>query len=126
MTNNMAKKILLIDDEDDIRFAIKTLLESKGYEVVEANGGKKGIAILKKGGVDLLVCDFFMPGMNGRQVLEEICKDAKIKSTKVILLTVATFGKEGTEKLKEMKVAAYIQKPFENKELLAKIKKLIG
>jgi two-component system, chemotaxis family, chemotaxis protein CheY len=122
----MMKKILIIDDEDDIRLAVKALLESKGYGVVEANGGKKGLALLKKGGIDLVLCDFFMPGMNGRQVLEVIRADASLKDTKVIVLTVATFGKEGTAKLKELKVAAYIQKPFVNKNLVARIKKILG
>jgi CheY-like chemotaxis protein len=119
-------KILVIDDEDDIRLAVRTLLESKGYEVLEAGDGKSGLQQLKKSPVDLVLCDFFMPGMNGRQVLESIRKDAKLKDTKVILLTVATFGKEGADKLKQLKVAAYIQKPFVNKDLLANIKKIIG
>jgi CheY-like chemotaxis protein len=122
----VAKKILIIDDEDDIRLAVKVLLESKGYEVVEANGGKKGLTLLKKGGIDLVLCDFFMPGMNGRQVIESIRADKTLKNTKVIVLTVATFGKEGTAKLKELKVKDYIQKPFDNKDLLARIKKAIG
>jgi CheY-like chemotaxis protein len=122
----MTKKILIIDDEDDIRLAVKTLLESKGYETLEANGGKSGLSVLKKEKVDLVLCDFFMPGMNGRQVLEVIRADTTLKDTKVILLTVATFGKEGSEKLKELKVADYIQKPFENKDLLVRIKKIVG
>ena len=119
----MAKKILIIDDEDDIRLALRTLLESKGYEVAEANRGKKGLTMLKKGGIDLVLLDFFMPEMNGRQVLEAIRADAALKNTKVILLTVATFGKEGEERLKKLKVVSYIQKPFENKKLLATIAK---
>jgi CheY-like chemotaxis protein len=122
----MAKKILIIDDEDDIRLAVSTLLESKGFEMLEANGGKKGLALLKKEPVDLVLCDFFMPGMNGREVLEKIREDPALKNTKVILLTVATFGKEGTAKLKELHVADYIPKPFENKDLIARIKKIIG
>jgi CheY-like chemotaxis protein len=122
----MAKKILIIDDEDDIRLAVSTLLESKGFTMLEANGGKKGLAVLKKEPVDLVLCDFFMPGMNGREVLQKIRDDPSLKNTKVILLTVATFGKEGTAKLKELNVADYIQKPFENKDLIARIKKIIG
>jgi CheY-like chemotaxis protein len=119
-------KILIIDDEPDIRLAVKLLLESKGYEVVEAAGGKEGLATLQKGEIDLLLLDFFMPGMNGRRVLEEIRKmDGPLKDLKVILLTVATFGAEGLSKLKKLKIADYIQKPFENKDLLASIKKII-
>jgi CheY-like chemotaxis protein len=120
-------KILIIDDEDDIRLAVKALLESKGHEVVEAAGGKEGLTILQKGGIDLLLLDFFMPGMNGRQVLLEIRKfDGKLSGLKVILLTVATFGAEGLHKLKELNIADYIQKPFENKDLIARIKKILG
>jgi two-component system, OmpR family, alkaline phosphatase synthesis response regulator PhoP len=119
-------KILIIDDEDDIRLAVRTLLEMNGYAVLEGNGGKKGLAVLQKEKVDLVLCDFFMPGMNGRQVLESIRADAKLKDLKVILLTVATFGKEGDAKLKQLKVADYIRKPFDNKDLLARIKKVLG
>jgi two-component system, OmpR family, alkaline phosphatase synthesis response regulator PhoP len=119
-------RILIIDDEDDIRLAVRTLLEMNGYEVLEANGGRSGLAKLQKEKVDLVLCDFFMPGMNGRQVLESIRADLKLKNIKVILLTVATFGKEGEDKLKELKVADYIRKPFENKDLLARIKKILG
>jgi CheY-like chemotaxis protein len=126
MVEDKMAKILIIDDEADIRLALKVLLESVGYEVVEASGGKQGLAILQKDTVDLLICDFFMPQMNGRQVLEEIRRlDGKLSDLNVILLTVATFGKEGAQKLKDLKVAAYIQKPFENKALLAQVKKLV-
>jgi CheY-like chemotaxis protein len=118
-------KILIIDDEDDIRLAVRILLESKGYEIVDANSGQAGLEVLKKGGVDLVLCDFFMPSMNGRQVIEAIRADAALQDTKVIVLTVATFGKEGAAKLKELKVADYIQKPFVNKDLLARIKKVL-
>jgi CheY-like chemotaxis protein len=120
-------KILIIDDEDDIRLALKTLLESEGYEVVDTNTGRKGLAVLKKGGIDLVLLDFFMPGMNGRQVLEEIRgMKGSLKKSKVILLTVAVFGKEGSEKLKELQVSDYIQKPFVNKNLLARIRKALA
>jgi CheY-like chemotaxis protein len=118
-------KILVIDDEDDIRLALRALLESNGYEVDEAATGQRGLEKLKESTFDLVICDFFMPGMNGRQVIETMHKDAKLKSIKVILLTVASFGKGGEEKLKEMEVAAYMQKPFENSELIAKIKELL-
>jgi CheY-like chemotaxis protein len=118
-------KILVIDDEADIRLALKALLESEGYEVVEAEGGAVALNILKKQTFDLVISDFFMPDMSGRELIETIRKDTKLKNQKVILLTVATFGKEGTKKLKDLKVSAYIRKPFENKLLLAEVKKLV-
>jgi CheY-like chemotaxis protein len=119
-------KILIIEDEEDIRYALRSLLEPKGYEITEADGGKAGLEALSKLCPDLILCDFFMPGMNGRQVLEEIRKKKLCPKAKTILLTVATFGKEGSDKLKQLKVADYIKKPFENKDLVARIKKVLG
>jgi CheY-like chemotaxis protein len=122
----MAKTILVIDDEDDVRLAVKMLLTHSGYSVVDANGGKAGLALLKKQKFDLVICDFFMPEMNGRQVIESIAKNPKLKGQKVVLLTVASFGKEGHEKLKKLKVSDYVQKPFENSDLLSRVAKLVG
>jgi two-component system, OmpR family, response regulator VicR len=119
-------KLLVIDDEDDIRLALRALLESNGYEVEEASTGQKGLDLLKETKIDLVICDFFMPMMNGRQVIETMHKNPKLKDIKVILLTVASFGRGGEEKLKELEVAAYMQKPFENQELLAKIRELLA
>jgi DNA-binding response OmpR family regulator len=121
----MTKTILIVDDETDIRLALGILLKKEGYAVLAAPGGKAALNLLQKKAVDLIIIDFFMPGMNGSQVLTEIRNNKKLKATKVILLTVATFGKQGEKKLKDLKVTAYIQKPFDNKALLAKIKKLL-
>jgi response regulator RpfG family c-di-GMP phosphodiesterase len=119
--------ILIIDDEDDIRLAVRAVLETQGYTVLDANNGKKGLEILNKGGIDLLILDFFMPEMNGREVLAQIREmDGKLKKLKVILLTVASFGKEGTKTLKDLKIADYIQKPFVNKEFIAHVKKVLA
>jgi CheY-like chemotaxis protein len=118
-------KILIIDDEEDIRLALRALLESEKYEVFETENGKKGLSFLKKNKVDLVLCDFFMPQMNGREVIEALRADSKLKDTKVIVLTVASFGKEGNEKLKELKVKDYIKKPFSNKDLLKRIRKAL-
>jgi two-component system, OmpR family, aerobic respiration control protein ArcA len=117
--------ILIIDDEDDIRLAVKTLLESEGYTVKEATGGKEGLKVLKQNKIDLILLDFFMPDMNGRQVIEAIRKNKTLQQ-KIILLTVATFGKQGEKKLEELQVLHYIQKPFDNKKLLETIKKAVS
>ncbi len=67
-----------------------------------------------------------MPGMSGREVCEKIRSDPSTKDLKVAFLTVAKFSEVGKEQLSKMKVADYITKPFENDDLLKRIKKIIG
>jgi CheY-like chemotaxis protein len=118
-------KILIVDDEDDIRLLIKTLLEDEGYEVNEAKDGRDGMDKLKKGSYSLVLLDFFMPGMSGREVLEKIRADDKLRDTKIIFLTVANFSAAGEDELKKLKCMDYIRKPFENDDFLRRVKKAL-
>lgn len=121
----MAKKILVVDDEEDARALIKTVLEDGGYEVTEAKGGKEGLAMLKEKKFNLILIDFFMPVMTGRDLAEAIRKNKKTKTAKFAFLTVATFGKKGHEELKILGSLDYIQKPFDNEDFLKRIKKIV-
>jgi CheY-like chemotaxis protein len=121
----MAKKILLIDDEEDIRGLLKELLTAEGYEVKEASNGKDGLSLMKKQKFDLVVIDFFMPGMSGREVAENRKKDPSIKGTKFMFLTVAEFGAKGQEELKKLGAKAYMKKPMDNDEFISQVNKLV-
>jgi CheY-like chemotaxis protein len=122
----LAKKILVIDDEHDICDVVKTLLEQKGYKVDIALGGKAALKMLeKKSDYDLLLIDFFMPGMSGKQLIKEIKSDSKLKKLKCAFLTVATFSPKGLEELKELGSLDYIRKPFDNEDLISRVKKLV-
>ena len=121
----MAKSILLVEDENDVRETIKMLLESEGYEVGEARDGFEGLEQLKKKKYDLALVDMFMPKMSGREMCERIRKDPKIKNTKFAFLTAALFSSEGEKELKKLKSLDYIQKPFDIDDLKKRIKKMI-
>ena len=122
----MAKKILVVDDEADIRNSIKALLEYEGYEVWAAEDGKECLSMLKKNKFDLALIDFFMPIMSGRELAERIRADKKLKSLKIIFLTGATFSEAGMKELNKIKISDYIKKPFDNKDLVKRIKNIIG
>jgi len=121
----MTKIIMIVDDEADVRQLVRELLISEGYDVITASNGEEALSKLRKARVDLVLVDFFMPGMSGRELCEKIRADAKLKDLKLAFLTVAEYGKEGHYQLKKLRISDYIQKPFDNDELIKRIKKII-
>lgn len=121
------KKILLIEDNDDIRSNTAEILELSNYKVVVAENGKTGVekAILEK--PDLIVCDIMMPVLDGFGVLHAVHKNHDIMNTPFIFLTAKT---ERNDFRKGMELGAddYITKPFDPTELLnavdSRLKKL--
>ncbi len=117
--------ILAVDDEPHILELIKTLLEVEGYRVLLAGSGDEALVILKDQRPDLVLLDMMMPEMSGREVCERIRRDPQIKSLKIAFLTVAKFSEIGKKVLDKLNVADYITKPFDNQELLNRIRKLL-
>ena len=124
----MSKTIMIVDDKIDTVNMVKALLSSKGYDVISANGGKEALDKLNKvkDKPDLILLDMFMPEMSGREVCEKIRNNEKIKDIKIVFFTVASFSDKGKQMLKELNVSDYITKPFDNKDLIERIKKIIG
>ncbi len=82
------RKVLIIDDEEDLTFFVKANLELVGnYEVIIATSGKEGIAIAATSDIDVILLDIMMPKMDGFEVLEKIKKTKGILSIPVIMLT---------------------------------------
>lgn len=82
-------KILVVDDEEDLREALRTSLTSAGCEVIVAKDGEDGLNQARAYKPDLILLDINMPNMNGHQVLRELRRDAWGKKVPVILLTNA-------------------------------------
>jgi len=116
--------ILTVDDEEPILKLLKDLLTLKGYKVVQAQNGLDALKILKKIKPDLILLDFFMPRMSGKELCDRIRADSKLKNLKILFLTVARFSQKGVEELKNMGVLDYIQKPFNNNDLIQRIKNI--
>ena len=119
------KRILLVDDEEDLRKMLKFRLEAVGYEVNEASDGQEALDKARSAWPDLIILDLMLPKIDGYKVCRMIKFDEKHKHKPVIMFTARAQEKD---KLigKEMGADAYITKPFEPEVLLGKIKELLG
>lgn len=121
------KRILVIDDEENIVKMLKTLLEINDYEAETALDGKEGLSKANKYKPDLILLDLVMPNLNGYQVLETLRADETLKSIPVILFTAAppeVAAKSGSSALEAVD---YVLKPFDRMTLsflLERIKEL--
>lgn len=121
---DVAKKtILVVDDEKDIRESISDLLHDYGFDVLTAENGKDLLKMLQKNKPDFILLDILMPGMTTYEILEEF-KTKKI-DTPIIFLTVVRFA-EHTKKLITKNMVDYIEKPFDNKDLIKRIKRALA
>jgi CheY-like chemotaxis protein len=121
----MPKKIMVVDDEPSLRELVQAVLEAAGLEVITVESGKKCLEKLKTVKPDLVLMDMMMPGISGRETTEEIRKNSKTKTQKIIFLTVAQFSEVGKQALKDLKVLDYISKPFDNEDLISRVKKAL-
>ena len=117
-------KILIIDDDPDIRDVLNITLTEEGFDVTEAPNGEEGLKLALKRTPDLIIVDYKMPKMDGRQLCKEIKKDILLSHMPIIMLT----GKSDvSDKIGGIESGAddYVVKPFEPKELLARIRMII-
>lgn len=121
----MGKKILVVDDEEDIREIIKVRLISHGYNVLTAEDGYVALSLAKRERPDLIILDIMMPNMDGYTALKEIRKDKEIGRTPVIILSVKEKNKM-EDIFYFQNISDYIEKPFESEELIEKVKKILG
>ncbi|MFT5673433.1 MAG: DNA-binding response OmpR family regulator, partial [Polaribacter sp.] len=108
-------KILIIEDNQDVRENTAEILELANYEVYTAEDGEKGVALAKLIQPDVIICDIMMPELNGYDVLLHLNKDKKTAGIPFIFLTAKT---ERTDVRKGMNLGAddYLTKPFEESE----------
>jgi len=120
----MAKKILHMDNEEDILSSVKTILEKEGYEVTSVATGKGAVKKVEVEGYDLLLLDIMMPDLSGWDVFTRVMK---IKTEqKVIFLTVLEISPERRKQLEEHGITDYILKPFDRKDFVRRVKAAIG
>lgn len=114
------EQVLIIEDDRDIREGVRILLESEGYEVCEAEDGRKGLELLDKE-TDLVILDIMMPGISGLRTCEEI---RKISNVPVLFLTAKA---QESDKLIGLMAGGddYLPKPFSYAELLGRVKALL-
>jgi two-component system sensor histidine kinase/response regulator len=113
----MAKRILVVDDDENILNLEKTILEQKGFEVTPAAGGVEALQLLAEKGFDLVLLDVMMPEVDGFAVCRKIKEDPRHKDLPVIFLT-ARGGGEALAEGFESGAIMYINKPFTANKLL--------
>ena len=117
-------KILLVDDDPDILDVLEIALSEENYEILKAGDGEEALKIIKAKPLDLVLLDNNMPKKNGREVCLEVKKDILLRHLPIIMVT----GKgEIDDKVGGINAGAddYIVKPFEPKELLARIRMVL-
>jgi DNA-binding response OmpR family regulator len=111
------KKILLIEDNNDMRENIAEILSLSKYDVVTASNGKEGVKLAQSGKPDLIICDIMMPELDGYGVLHMLGKDRETATIPFIFLTAK--AEKGDQRMgMGMGADDYLTKPFENLELL--------
>ncbi len=119
-------RILLIDDDADIRFVARMALKRGKHEVLLAEGGAQALQLLDAGTpVDLVVCDRMMPEMNGLQTLQELRKRPALQSLPFVFLTAKALANEVDEGLR-LGARRYLTKPFEPAELVAQVNEVLA
>lgn len=122
MDTNM--KILIVDDFSTMRRIIKNLLRDLGFNnTVEADDGLTALPILNKGGIDFVITDWNMPGMQGIDLLRNIRNNPELKSLPVMMIT-AEANKAQIIEAAEAGVNGYIVKPFTAVVLKEKLEKI--
>jgi len=117
------KRILIVDDSGILLRSMKVMLE-KQYEIAVATDGMMALERAKKKAPDLILLDYEMPKMDGRQTLEELRNDEELKDIPVVFLT-GVADKENIAAVLKLKPESYLLKPIEQTRLLETIEKVL-
>ncbi len=114
-------RIVIVDDEPAIRFALEELLRDHGFEVLTFDGARAALAHLQDHDADLVISDLTMPGMGGLELLEAL----RAAWPEVMVILMTAYGDERTA-VRALKLGAwdYVPKPFENEEILATVERV--
>ena len=120
----MKKKILIVEDEPHISNLVRFILEKNGFKVLQAFVGQEGLEMAKREKPHLIILDVMMPNMDGFEVAKRLTSMKETKNIPIIMLSSAAQFKH---KMKGIESGAldYITKPFDNEELVAKVKEYI-
>ena len=117
-------RVLLVDDDAEIIESMRTVLESKGYEILVARDGNQGLLMAERENPDLVVLDMMMPKRSGFLVLERLRRSHPVPM-RVIMIT-ANEGSRHRAYAEMLGVDDYIRKPFAMDRLLGSVQRLLG
>lgn len=130
----MSKRVLVVDDDPDVRLFNATVVEESGYVPLEADNGEDGLRLIKDEKPDLVILDVLMPKQSGIRLYRELKTDPSLKNVQVVILSgiaKRTFLRSqkaltefGGDPVPEPEI--YLEKPVEHDELAAVLKKILG
>lgn len=112
-------KVCIIDDNTSITGMFSKLLKMEGHEVVIANGGRAGLALLENDIFDATILDISMPEFSGIDVVHALNESGKINEQKIVILTASSVSNEELDKLKDQGVKEVLKKPLQLDSLVA-------
>ncbi len=118
--------VLIIEDNEGFRKIYRDRIASDGYEVLEASDGQEGLDLLKKGGIDIVLCDIVMPKKDGRQVIKEMSEDPVMGKIPVIILSVLGEPDEINNALRDGATDYLIKGRYTPNDVLSKISTLLA
>ncbi len=120
----MSRKILVVDDEENIRELISYNLTQEGYEIIEAADGREAEKMVKKNDIDLIILDLMLPEIDGFTLCRRLKSSDQFRQIPIIMLTARD---EETDKVVGLELGAddYITKPFGTRELIARVRAVL-
>jgi CheY-like chemotaxis protein len=117
-------RVLVIDDEPDVRWLIRMSLERAGHEVIDAEDGLRGVALAQRQRPEIIVLDLMMPVMDGYAVLDALAKDARTASVPVVVLSARAIPDEA-ERAVGAGARRFLEKPFDPDLLAGELNELL-
>ena len=119
------RRVLVVDDQADIRLMCRVNLALEGFEVIEAADGEAGLRMIREGSPDLVLLDVMMPVLDGWQVLETVKGDPKTSAIPVVMLT-ARVQREDEIRGWSSGASDYLSKPFNPSTLTEVVKRTLS
>ena len=121
----MAKKILIADDEPNIVVSLEFLMKQRGYDVLAVNNGEDALNAVSDFGPDLILLDVMMPRLSGYDLCQKVRENPAWQDIKIIMLSAKGRDVEVTKGM-AIGADAYVTKPFSTKDLIAKVREMLG
>ncbi len=121
----MAKRVLIADDEPNIVMSLEFLMEQAGFEVKVAASGQEALDLAASFRPDLVLLDVMFPVKSGYEVCQRLKSDPATRAIKVVMLSAKGRDVEVAKGL-ELGADAYVVKPFSTRELVAKVRDMLG
>lgn len=120
------KRVVYVEDEQEMIELVRLILSRKGYQVIGANGGREGLEVIGRELPDLVLLDLMMPDMDGWDVYQQMKADEGMRRIPVIVVTAKAQSIDKVLGLHIAKVDDYISKPFSPQELMESVDRVLA